>query len=137
MVRTQSGVFNRIVNCCVAIVLIAVRRLKGVYSSRYKRCVMALAFPGNYGKLRNTVARTGLPGKWRELNYGQKQFRTDDGGYLNWWQTTKTVTFQGHNLAAREELAEAFIAVASAKKRLLGQYRGREFHGRLRSLYAD
>jgi hypothetical protein len=84
-----------------------------------------------------SIQETGLPGKWRELKYGQKQFRTDDGGYLNWWEGTGTVTFQGHNLEAREELAEAFVEVASAKKRLLGEYRSREFHGRLRSLYAD
>jgi hypothetical protein len=96
---------------------------------------MALAFSGNYSKLKKAVARTDLPGKWRELKFGQKQFRAGDGGYLNWWETTKTVTFQGHNLAAREELAEAFIAVASAKRRLLGEFGGREFHGRLRSLY--
>ena len=98
---------------------------------------MALAFPGNYSKLKNTVEQTGLPGTWRELKYGQKRFRTDDGGVLNWWETTKTVTFQGHNSAAREELTHAFIAVASAKRRLLGEYRGREFYGRLHSLYAE
>jgi hypothetical protein len=98
---------------------------------------MALAFAGNYRRLKKAVTRTGLPGKWRELKYGQKQFRTDDGGYLNWWEKTGTVTFQGHNLAAREGLTQAFIAVASAKRRLLGEYRGRVFHGRLGSLYAE
>ena len=98
---------------------------------------MAIKFLGNYSKLQKCVSHTRLDGNWRELKYGQKQYRTGDGGYLNWWETTKTVTFQGHNLAAREELAEAFIAVASAKRRLLGEYRGREFYGRLRSLYAD
>jgi hypothetical protein len=98
---------------------------------------MALTFPGNYKKLKKTVARTGLPGEWREHKYGQKQFRSEHGGYLNWWETTKTVTFQGDNLAAREELTQAFIAVASAKRRLLGEYRGREFHGRLGSLYPE
>jgi len=98
---------------------------------------MALAFPGNYKKLKKTVARTGLPGKWRELKCGHKQFRSDRGGYLNWWETTKTLIIQGHNLAAREELTEAFIAVASAKKRLLGEYNGRVFCGRLNSLYPE
>jgi hypothetical protein len=98
---------------------------------------MALAFSGNYSKLKKTVARTGLPGKWRELKYGQKQYRTNDGGYLNWWEGTGTITFQGHNLAAKEELTQAFIAVASARRRLLGEYNGRVFCGRLRSLYGD
>ena len=35
---------------------------------------MGLAFPGNYKKLKETVAQTGLPGKWRELKNGHKQF---------------------------------------------------------------
>jgi hypothetical protein len=96
---------------------------------------MQLKFLGTYAKLQGCMSRTRLDGKWRELKYGQKQYRTDDGGYLNWWEGTGTITFQGHNSAAREELTEAFIAVASAKKRLLGEYRGREFHGRLHSLY--
>jgi hypothetical protein len=99
--------------------------------------VMPLKFLGDYTKLQKCVSRTEIDGKWREHRYGQKQFRTDDGGVLNWWEGTGTITFQGHNLAAREELTEAFIAAASAKRRLLGEYRGREFHGRLRSLYAD
>jgi len=98
---------------------------------------MQLKFLGSYAKLKKCVSRTEMDGEWRELKYGHKQFRTDDGGILNWWETTKTVTFQGHSLAAREELTQAFVAVASAGRRLLGEYRGRVFHGRLRSLYAD
>jgi len=97
----------------------------------------SLEFRGDYERIKKFVLRTGLPGKWRELKYGQKQFRTDDGGYLNWWQTTGTITFQGHNLAAREELTQAFIAIASARRRLLGEYNGRVFCGRLRSLYPE
>jgi hypothetical protein len=62
---------------------------------------------------------------------------TDDGGYLTWWKTTGTITFHCPNLAAKKELRQAFIAVASARKRLLGEYNGRVFCGRLRSLYAD
>jgi hypothetical protein len=99
--------------------------------------VMPLKFVGNYARLQICVSRTRLAGKWRNLKYGWKQYRTDEGGYLNWSETTKTVTFQGSNLAAKEELTQAFVTVASAKKRLLGEYRGREFCGRMRSLYAD
>jgi hypothetical protein len=98
---------------------------------------MQLKFLGDYSKLRKCVSHTRLDGSWRELKYGQKQYRTDDGGYLNWWDRTGTITFQGHNSAAREELTEAFIGVASARKRLLGEHNGRVFCGRLRSLYAD
>jgi len=81
------------------------------------------------------VSRTGLAGKWRDLKYGQKQYRTDKGGVLNWWETTGTITFQGLKTAAKEELEQAFIA--SAKKRLMGECGGRVFCGQLRSLYPD
>jgi hypothetical protein len=98
---------------------------------------MQLKFRGNYAKLRRCVSRTRLDGKWRMLENGHMQYRTDDGGYLNWWKTTGTITFQGSNWEAKEELTQAFIAVASARRRLLGEYRGREFHGRLRTLYPE
>ena len=97
---------------------------------------MQLKFLGDYGELKRCVSRTEMDGKWRDLKYGQKQFRTDDGGVLNWWETTKTVTFQGHNLAAREELTHAFIAVASEQRRQWGEYNGGVFSGQLRSLYS-
>ena len=95
---------------------------------------MTLKFGGNYARLQKYISRTGLPGKWRDLKYGQ-QYRTDKGGVLNWWQGTGTITFQGLKTAAKEELEEAFIA--SAKERLIGEYHGRMFYGRLRSLYSD
>ena len=98
---------------------------------------MKLKFRGNYNKLKTTVKQTGLDGFWRELKYGQKQYRTDDGGVLNWWETTGTITFQGHDSTAREDLKQAFIGIASRKKRLLGECDGRVFYGELKSLYRD
>jgi hypothetical protein len=47
---------------------------------------MSLKFRGNYRKLKKAVVQTGLIGSWRALKYGQKQYRTDDGGVLNWWR---------------------------------------------------
>jgi hypothetical protein len=76
---------------------------------------MSLKFVGNYASLQICVSRTRLDGKWRMLKYGQKQYRTDDGGYLNWWETTGTLTFQGSNSAAKEELIQAFRKIASAQ----------------------
>jgi hypothetical protein len=96
---------------------------------------MTIKFTGSYAKLKKCVSRTGLPGKWRDLMYGQRQFRTNKGGGLNWWETTGTITFQGLRTAAKEELEQAFIA--SAKKRLMGEFGGRVFCGQLRSLYPD
>jgi hypothetical protein len=108
-----------------------------IASANIMETVMQLKFLGNYAKLQMCVSRTRLDGKWRELENRHKQYRTNDGGILNWWEATGTITFQGHNLAARQELTQAFVAVASARRRLLGEYNGREFCGRLRSLYAD
>jgi len=96
---------------------------------------MKLKFSGGYTKLEKYVSRTGLRGKWRDLKYGQKQFPTNKGGVINWWETTGTITFQGLKTAAKEELEQAFIA--SAKKRLMGECGGRVFCGQLRSLYPD
>ena len=43
---------------------------------------MQLKFLGDYGKLKRCVSRTEIDGGWRDLKYGQKQYRTNDGGYL-------------------------------------------------------
>jgi hypothetical protein len=99
--------------------------------------VMQLKFVGNYAKLKNCVANTLLDGKWRMLKSGNMQYLTNDGGYLNWRKTTGTITFRGSNSIAKEELTQAFIDVASERRRLLGEFRGRVFHGRLRTLYPE
>lgn len=78
---------------------------------------MQLKFRGNYAKLRKCVSRTRLNGQWRELKNRHKQYRTNDGGILNWWEATGTITFQGHGSAAKH-LEQAFIAVSSAKGRI-------------------
>ncbi len=98
---------------------------------------MKLKFTGDYSRLQKYVSKAGLAGKWRDLKYGQKQYRTHEGGVLNWWQKSGALTFQGLNLDARDELAQAFVAIASAKCRLFGEYGGRQFYGRLRNLYPD
>jgi hypothetical protein len=82
---------------------------------------MKLKFRGNYRRLQKCVSRTGLGGGWRDLKHGQQQYRTDDGGILNWWQSTGTITFQGEQSAAKE-LERAFISIASAKGRLQSRH---------------
>jgi hypothetical protein len=78
---------------------------------------MTLKFRGTYAKLQKCVSRTGFDGEWSNLKDQQKQYRTTDGGILNWWRSTGTISFQGRESAARQ-LEKAFIAVASAKGRI-------------------
>ena len=78
---------------------------------------MSLKFRGNYSRLKKCVVRTGFDGEWRDLKNHHKQYRTDDGGILNWWETSGTITFQGHGSAAKQ-LGETFITVASKKGRI-------------------
>jgi hypothetical protein len=75
---------------------------------------MSSKFRGDYSELKECVLQTGFDGEWRDLKNHHKQYRTDDGGILNWWDTSGTITFQGNGSAAKQ-LEEAFIAVASAK----------------------
>jgi hypothetical protein len=80
---------------------------------------MNLKFRGNYGKLRKCVSRTEFEGVWRDLPNGQKQYRTENGAILNWWESSGTITFQGRDPGKSFE--KAFMAVAEAKERLAGR----------------
>jgi hypothetical protein len=75
---------------------------------------MSLKFRGSYCKLKECVLLTGFDGEWHDLKNHHKQYRAEDAGILNWWETSGTITFQGHASAAKQ-LAEAFMAVASAR----------------------
>jgi hypothetical protein len=71
---------------------------------------MALQFGGSYEDLKKCVALTNFSGWWRNLENHQKQYRTDDGAILNWWETTGTIMFQGRD--RDKEFKKAFIASA-------------------------
>ena len=51
-------------------------------------------FCGSYEQLQSCVRRAGENGEWRDLG-NQKQFRTDSGAILNWYESTHTVFMQG------------------------------------------
>ena len=57
-------------------------------------------FLGTYQELQDKVLLTTINGEWKELPNGPKQYRSDTGAILNWWETSKTITFQGHKEAA-------------------------------------
>ena len=67
-------------------------------------------FRGTYQNLQDRVLLTGINGEWRELDNGQKQFRADTDAVLNWWETSKTINFQGDKEEATK-LEAAFMTV--------------------------
>lgn len=82
-------------------------------------------FKGTFDELQGIVAATGCTGQWSEIANG-KQFKTKDGGILNWFTATGRITFQGAaapktklmQLLGSESVAEAQAApvqVAAAK----------------------
>jgi hypothetical protein len=75
---------------------------------------MTLKFLGNYAKLKKCASRTGVTGQWRELKNGHKQFRTKGGAILNWWESSRTIHFQGRDPALKFER----MFIASVKGRV-------------------
>jgi hypothetical protein len=71
-------------------------------------------FHGNIVQLMAVVQATGAGGQWRELLEGHYQFRGDDGAVLNWWETTRRVSFQGAACSARRLQAALLEQVAVA-----------------------
>ena len=61
---------------------------------------MADKFRGSYQELQDRVLLSGADGMWIDKD-NHKQFKTEEGAFLNWWETTKTILFQG-----RKNLAE-------------------------------
>jgi hypothetical protein len=84
------------------------RMLKAVTS-------MKMTFSGTYEELQDDVKLTGIYGEWRDLGK-HKQFRSDTGAILNWWQSTGAITFQGTGLAAEEFEAKLFDAFGDGRE---------------------
>ena len=57
---------------------------------------------GDFKTFRGIVALAGIPGEWKKLPNGQRQYRTHDGAVLNYWKSTGRITFQGRELPAAE-----------------------------------
>jgi hypothetical protein len=69
----------------------------------------------SYDGFQNLLALTEIGGEWRDLG-NQKQYMANTGAILNWWQSTKTVYFQGKPPAAKAELEAAIFAVNQKKE---------------------
>jgi hypothetical protein len=59
---------------------------------------------------------------WQLAQSGQRQYRTDDGAILNWWESSGTISFQGKDSGRVFE--HAFMAEAEAKQRLISKGAG-------------
>ena len=70
---------------------------------------MAEKFIGTFQELQDKVAMTGFKGLWRDLPNGQKQFRTETGVCLNWWESSKTLNIQGPEGTNKQKFEEAFF----------------------------
>jgi hypothetical protein len=81
---------------------------------------MSLKFRGDYAKLQKFASLVDPDGQWRGLVYGAKQYRTNNGAVLNWWERSGKILFQGHGPAALA-FEQSFKAIASAKRRLISE----------------
>ena len=63
---------------------------------------MVNKFRGSYQELQDRVLLLGAYGMWNDRG-NHKQYRTEKGAVLNWWESTKTIQFQGP-----KDLAEDF-----------------------------
>ena len=63
-------------------------------------------FRGTYEELKDKVKATGISGEWRELANTQKQYKADNGAIFNWWESSKTIFFQG-----KDEGVDEFKAI--------------------------
>jgi predicted nucleotide-binding protein len=84
-------------------------------------------FRGTYKDLQDKVLLTGINGEWREINNGQKQYKTEHGATLNWWETSKTIQFQGADDVKTEfenafNCSESLVGITtSSNKRTVSQ----------------
>ncbi len=67
-------------------------------------------FTGTYQQLKDKVLLTGINGEWKECgsDNNQKQYRTDTGVILNWWESSKTLQIQGTAGKEREKFEDLF-----------------------------
>ena len=80
---------------------------------------MKLRFEGTYKELKKCISRMGITGHWCEHKNSQKQYRTNDGAMLSWWESTKTLLFEGQK-AEIPKLKQAFFRSLSKMGPLSG-----------------
>jgi predicted nucleotide-binding protein len=69
-----------------------------------------MTFKGKFDDLKRIVASLAREGKWEEVANG-KQFRSDDGAKLNWFESTGTLNVQGPKDAKERFAADLSTAL--------------------------
>src|ERR1700722_3623913 len=86
---------------------------------------MSMKFSGTFEDLKKCVSLTRHGGDWRDANNKrQRQFWTDEGVILNWYQSTGTVHFQNQERDPKMKFVRKFIRVAESKDRLASRNAG-------------
>lgn len=75
---------------------------------------MSQKYNGTITALKNGVKLAGIAGKWQADGSGKYTFRSVTGGILNWWETSKTIQFQG-NINGRDDLELSLEDLLSGK----------------------
>lgn len=57
-------------------------------------------FSGNFAGFKKIIDTLGFSGKWKDILNG-KQYRTDTGAIVNWYESTGTLIFQGNKEARK------------------------------------
>lgn len=89
---------------------------------------MSTILIGNYKRIKKYAKAIDADGRWQELEYGGRQYRTRKGAVLNWWEKSGKILFQGHGEAARE-FERRFTAKASARGQLRNDVNATETGG--------
>lgn len=66
-------------------------------------------FNGTFKELQHRVSLTGVSGEWK-IEENKKLFRANNGAILSWWESTKTISFQGTE-DIKEQFKEKFYSV--------------------------
>lgn len=76
---------------------------------------MANKFNGTFQELQDKILLTGINGSWKDLSNGQKQYKTETGIVLNWWESSKTISIQGPNGTNKDKFEDAFYKVLNGE----------------------
>lgn len=76
---------------------------------------MTNKFNGTFQELQDKIRLTGIRGEWKDFPNGQKQYKTETGIVLNWWETKKTIVIQGPIGTNKDKFEDVFYRVLNGE----------------------